>query len=338
MQQPPPPEVLQLIQLLQLDPSTIIQFKMESKETATPVATPESEQVAVHPLFKMIAEDDAKGITKLFEVTQDPKKLLLTPVPLNVLPVVSRERAKLDKNLQLMTPMIATILHRRAASLGALIDAARQHKLLDEIQKGVYLETKEVVEADLNRPLYYAVSTGWLRGIDIMLKKGRFEWHQHSSAFYFILSDVFRRDIDITFNWLLTNGGLTYDLMKNPKTGDHFRMVEVAASHGASCCLYVLERHSDGKELHYVNKNGHGPLFQAVGKHKMDAAFWLTSRGVSPVDYAQTMDMMQRVNNCNCGLCSKYDQAHVDAIKELHALRLEQEQDTILDKALDELA
>src|SRR5687768_7253494 len=134
---PLPPEVIQLAQLLGIDPATI--YHIEMKKTETPGATESEQPVAVHPLFKMIAEDDAKGITKLFEVTQDPKKLLLTPVPLNVLPVISRERAKIDKDLQLITPMIATIMHRRAASLGALIDAARQHKLLDEIQKGVYL-------------------------------------------------------------------------------------------------------------------------------------------------------------------------------------------------------
>jgi hypothetical protein len=335
-QTPPPPEVIQLAQLLGIDPATI--YHIEMKKTETPVATESEQPVAVHPLFKMIAEDDAKGITKLFEVTQDPKKLLLTPVPLNVLPVISRERAKIDKDLQLITPMIATIMHRRAASLGALIDAARQHKLLDEIQKGVYLDTKKVVDADLNRPLYYALSTGWLRGLDIMLKKGRFEWHQHSSAFYFILAEVFKRDLDIAFDWLLTNGGLTYDLMKNPVTGDHYRMVESAAASGASCCLYVLERHSDGKELRYINKNGHGPLYQAALNHRMDAAFWLVSRGVSPIDYTRTLAMMQKVNDCNCGLCRKYDQVHIDNIKEFHALRVEQEHDTILDKTLDELA
>jgi hypothetical protein len=253
--------------------------------------TKEKEEDVVHPLYKLIAEGDAKGVTELLEKSDNPKHILTSLVSLSKVPAKIEKRAP---PLKFVTPFHAAILCYNADVLQALVDKAVELRILQECTEGRDLQTgdQKVSAASLNRPLYFALANCWYRGADILFKAGSGLFapdnrNPRISMILFLMTVVFKTDDVVALQWLCKHG-----------LGSHFgpsdarvSLFHMAAAEGALGCMQImLARAIQNKQkqktraavvdemVNEINE-GETPLCSALRYKQHNVTRWLLMHG-----------------------------------------------------------
>jgi hypothetical protein len=241
----------------------------------------------IHPLFKRIAEGDAKGIKELLSISDNPKLILTSRVSLDLVPAKVKTSTKMVQ-MKFVTPMVAAIIVQNEDVLQALVDAAVELRIFAECTEGRDFVNEEEDTKKENyggaRPLWLALGKMWHKGAEILFKAGSplfppDDRMPYTTMVTFLSKGVLQHDDITTLSWMLKRG---LPLFFGP-ADCRISIFCLAALNGANGCLMTILqeafRRKQPSPLDVVDPAGKSPLVCAVYGGKIHTMLWLISQG-----------------------------------------------------------